>query len=92
MPITAIRVYAACDECGVPFSVAIDEADMPAPGWSMYDIAVDAVRSSLDYRHESVGEKGKRPDFGASLSSVENNKLLCCDCTVVEDRKHDDDI
>jgi hypothetical protein len=31
----------ACDACGVPFSVGIDEPDVPPNGWSMFDIAVD---------------------------------------------------
>lgn len=92
MPITAIRVHVTCDACGVPFSVGIDEPTMPLPGWCMFDMAIDAVRNSLAYQYETIAERGKRPWLGdACLSSVYADKLLCCECTVVEDRKHDDD-
>lgn len=92
MPIDAIRVYVICDACGVPFSVGIDAAAIVPVDWDIFEMAIDAVRGSLEYQYESLSERGKRPGFGdASLSSVQDGKLLCCDCTVIEDRKHDDD-
>lgn len=93
MPIDSIRGYVTCDSCGTPFSAGIDEPTIPPAGWSMFDIAADAVRGSLEYQYETLQEKGKRPWIGnAGLSSVQNGELLCCECTAVEDRKHDDDV
>ncbi len=80
MPIQSIRVTAACDVCGITFSVAIDEADVLPQGWSIYDVAVDAVRGGVEYR-DCRAEHLCR----GVASSVQQGLLLCRECTVDAD-------
>ena len=78
MAVEAIRTIITCDRCGIEFSVAIDAAHIPPPGWSMHDIAVDAVRGSLEY--EQLLQFGC-PQGHGGVSSVQNHLMLCCGCT-----------
>jgi hypothetical protein len=68
-----IRAHFDCDECGKQFSVGIAADYVPPEKWSMFDVAEDSVRGSVDYE-----EKGWD---GGLCSSVQNNKHLCKDCT-----------
>ncbi len=80
MSVKVIRAFIACDECGREFSVAIEETTHPPPGWSMWDVAKDAVRGSLEYNERDAGH-------WHISSSVQDEKMLCAACTVTYDRQ-----
>ena len=79
MSIRYIHVHANCDECGLPFRVELELAYTTPHGWTVYDLAVDAIRGSLEY-HDSV-------ILGSGSSSVQGDKHLCHMCTYKADRK-----
>lgn len=70
MSIVSVRASVECDCCGSPFSVALDESYVPPKGWSIFDVAVDAVRGSSEYRGP-----------GLTSSSVQEGNQLCAICT-----------
>ena len=81
MSVKAIRAIILCDRCGSEFSVAIEEATNPGAGWSMWDVAEDAVCGSLDYQQQATPDRPDRPlGYG---SSVQHGQMLCADCTRV---------
>ena len=83
MAVKAIRAIILCDLCGIEFSVAIEEATNPVAGWSMWDVAEDAVRGSLGYEQKATPDR-----LGGLLghsSSVQQGQMLCADCTLVID-------
>jgi hypothetical protein len=47
MSLEAITAKFECDECGKPFEASIDESYQPPPGWSMFDVAEDAIRGTV---------------------------------------------
>lgn len=47
MSLLSIVAKFSCDECGSQFNASVDESYEPPPGWAMFDVAVDAIRSSL---------------------------------------------
>jgi len=79
MSVIKIRAFIECDECGAQFSVALDPADPTPDGWTLWELAEDAVRGSVNY-------EDKTWHSGLS-SSVQNDKMLCKDCTAKEDAK-----
>ena len=83
MPIKAIRAVIECEGCGVEFSVGIAEDLMPEAEWCMWDVAQDAVRGSLDYRQAS----GQPNVSSLAVSSIQDGKMLCADCTRTADAK-----
>jgi hypothetical protein len=48
MSVVRIEAVIACDGCGSKFMVDVDAAYKPPQGWSMWDVAQDAVRGGLD--------------------------------------------
>ena len=85
MPVKAIRAVILCDRCGVEFSVAIEETTIPVAGWSMWDVAEDAVRGSLDYAQ--TYRVDRIACLIGHLSSVQQGQMLCADCTASVDRE-----
>jgi hypothetical protein len=83
MSLIHIRAHFDCDECGKQFSVGIAADYEPPAGWCVFDVAVDAVRGSVDY-----DEKGY---VGGLSSSVQNDKHLCRTCTVKADEASPDE-
>lgn len=83
MTLKSISAKFECDGCGAAFEAYIDPARTLPADWSMFDMAVDAVRGSV----------------GAACTSVqgESNQCLCHKCTravddfVTEDRNATDD-
>lgn len=78
MSICNITVNVECDECGRQFSVQMDAAEVPPDGWSAFDMAVDAVRGSLDYKDSEY-------EGFIFSSSVQDEKQLCRRCTTDHD-------
>lgn len=78
--IKEVKATFACDRCDQEFSVKVDPAINPPADWAVYDIAVDAIRSLLNYEDSSI-------PIGESLlgGSVDaNGNHYCQRCT---DRK-----
>lgn len=71
--IIAIKAKFACDQCGEEFSVSIDPASIGAPGWSVFEIAEDAIRGGIGYEDGAPHEPGK-------VGAVEGNRHLCKEC------------
>lgn len=84
MSLIHIRAHFECDECGKQFSVGIAADYVPPAKWSMFDVAEDSVRGSLDYE-----EKGWD---GGLCSSVQNEKHLCKDCTKKADEESPEEV
>lgn len=82
MSVIKIRAYIECDECGAQFSVGMDPTDKPNKDWSLWDMAEDAVRGSVEY-------EDKLWQYGL-VSSVQNGKMLCKDCTTKADGESED--
>jgi hypothetical protein len=72
-----IKAKFKCDECGNEFIVTIDPACEPPAGWTVFEVAEDAVRGGVTYEDERGGD----------VSSVQNELHLCSQCT----RRHDAD-
>ena len=79
MSVIKIRAYIECDECGAQFSVGMDPADKPNKDWTLWDMAEDAVRGSVEYEDKSWR-------YGL-VSSVQDGKMLCKDCTTKADEQ-----
>lgn len=75
MSLIEVRAEFLCDGCGRPFSVRVEAPYVPPEGWSVFDVAQDAVRGSIDY----VGPKN--PGGFRGISSVQNDRHLCGLCT-----------
>lgn len=74
MTLLWVRARVECEACGKGFTVALDSGlDCPL-GWSVFDLAKDAVRGG-----EIVEEAGKRIELKSS--SVQDDKMLCGACT-----------
>lgn len=67
MSIASITAVVACDACGTRFSVDLDAAYKPPAGWSLHEVAEDAVR----------GGGGELLDS----CSVQDGQTLCAACT-----------
>ena len=87
MPVKAIRAVIECERCGIEFSVEI-EASVPEK-WSMWDVAKDAVRGSLDYECCPSPGSGRVAGLLGRVSSVQHDQMLCADCTQAVDREED---
>ena len=87
MPVRTIRAYVECDQCGLQFSVAIEETSSCPLEWSMYDMAIDAVRGSLEYEEVPL-QGGRLSGLISKSSSIQNGQILCAECTRIEDAKH----
>lgn len=48
MSVSRIEAIIACDGCGAKFTADVDAAYKPPQGWSMWDVAQDAVRGGND--------------------------------------------
>lgn len=83
MPLIGVRAEFHCDDCGSPFSVDMEPSYVPEPGWSVYDIAVDAVRGSIRYT-------GPFHDGLRGVSSVQGDRCLCGRCTDIHDKEPTD--
>ena len=70
-----IKARFSCDDCGTEFLIAIDPASQPPEGWSMFDMAEDAICGWLDY------EDGHDEDEPGGGGSVEDDRHLCRRCT-----------
>lgn len=79
MGILKVIAHAECDECGKQFKVNVDPASS-CESWSVHDFAVDAVRGG-----HVEPERGE--SYLTAFSSVQNDKILCVDCTTEEDEK-----
>lgn len=78
--IVEIEAKFSCDECGTEFFASIDPAIVPAAGWSMFDVAEDAVRGGIGY-YDGFDDH----PHGAPIGSVDDGRHLCARCT----RKND---
>lgn len=83
MSVIKIRAFIQCDECGAQFSVGMDPFYIPPAKWSLRDVAELSVRGSVNY-------EDKLWQYGL-VSSVQDGKMLCKDCTEKADGKSDDD-
>ncbi len=76
MGVVSIQSTVSCDGCGTHFKVDHDPAYKPPAGWSLFDVAEDAVRGGYV--------------LGSSLfdgsCSVQNGSMLCIPCTRAADR------
>lgn len=68
-----IQAKFSCDDCGTEFLVTMDPAYNPPEGWSVFDVAEDAVRGGLGY------EDAHEPR-SAYVGMVEDNRHLCGRC------------
>jgi hypothetical protein len=80
MCLIEVRANFLCDGCGRPFNIRIEPPYVPPEGWSVFDVAEDAVRGSIDY----VGPKNEDGTRGSS--SVQDGRHLCGLCTFTADR------
>lgn len=71
--IQSIRATFQCDSCGRDFSVAIDPAYLPPATWTVFEIAVDAVRQGLRY------EGPRTQPFHFPQPSVTHDWCQLCD-------------
>lgn len=71
MSLIRVEAVFSCDECGKQISTMLDESYKPPVGWSVFDVAEDALR----------GGGGSL----AELTSVVGNEHLCSECTLVKD-------
>jgi len=76
MSVVSIQSVVSCDNCGATFKVDHDPAYCPPEGWSLFDVAEDAVRGG--YVHGSSIFDGS--------CSVQNGSMLCIPCTRAADR------
>lgn len=74
-----IRAHIRCDECGAGFAVDLDAAHKPPAGWSLWDVAEDAVRG---------GQVFGKSIFDGSCS-VQQGRMLCIPCTRAADAEED---
>lgn len=82
MAIVNIRATISCDACGREFRVEMDPASKVPAGWTLWDDAQDAVRGG-----SIVPEKGQDIlDVLGSSCSVQDDKMLCGDCTRAADK------
>lgn len=82
MSVIKIRAHIECDECGAQFSVGMDPSDKPVKDWCLWDMAEDAVRGSVQYE-DKIWQYGL-------VSSVQDGKMLCKDCTEKADARPDE--
>lgn len=78
--IVEIKAKFSCDECGTEFLVSMDPATDPPAGWSVFDLAEDAIRAGHDY------EDGHEPQSDW-IGSVEGDRHLCGKCTRKSDQE-----
>lgn len=78
--IVDIKAKFSCDECGTEFIVSIDPPYEPPAGWSMFDVAEDAIRGGQDY------EDGHEPQSDY-IGSVQDDRHLCGRCTRKADQE-----
>lgn len=71
MAVVSIQSEIACDECGSRFKVDHDLAYKPPSGWSLFEVAEDAVRG---------GYAAGKSIFDGSCS-VQDGSMLCIPCT-----------
>jgi hypothetical protein len=67
-----------CDECAGRFVVVHDAAYAPPAGWSLWDVAEDAVRGGY-FEGGSI----------FASCSVQDGKMLCAPCTKKADAEPD---
>lgn len=79
MSLIEVRAEFLCDGCGRPFSVHVDAPYVPPAGWSVFEIAEDAARGSIDYQGPN------NPDGTLGASSVQGERHLCGLCTSAAD-------
>lgn len=82
--LNGIRAYFTCDRCDQTFTVQLDPPYVPPEGWTMYDVAEDAVRGSSGYG----GPLSKSGVEGCSSIWQKTGKWrhLCGRCTSVLDK------
>ena len=71
MSVISIKSAIECDGCGARFAVDHDPAYKPPSGWSLWDVAEDAVRG---------GHVDGASIFDGSCS-VQDGQTLCIPCT-----------
>ena len=51
----------ACDGCGTPFTVRMDESQQPPKGWALMECAEDAIRGGCNslFESPSIGDAGE---------------------------------
>lgn len=69
--IVKVEAKFSCDECGAQFTLALDPAYSPPGGWSVFDIAEDAIRSGRQYSDETGVICG--------LGGVDGDSMHYCD-------------
>ena len=67
MAVKAMYAVMHCDRCGNEFSVPVDLTMIPAPGWSLREVAVDAARANCDCKQNHV-------------ASIRGGYMVCADC------------
>lgn len=82
-----IRCEFECDKCGKPFSVRLDaDRELCPEVPTLYDLAVDAVRGSIDYEgpNDLDGMKGLSAVVGKN-----EDQCLCGRCRQIRDQKEE---
>ena len=83
MALIEIRARFRCDDCGREFSVQLDPVDKPPTGWSVFDVAEDAIRGGAGYIGPDVTGSVQKSD----TISDKDNKHLCGTCTEKTDEE-----
>lgn len=76
--IVEIEAKFACDDCGTEFVVSLDPASQAPRGWTVFEIAEEAIRGGSEYR-----DGFERPGAIGSVSI--HGRHYCDRCTL----KHD---
>lgn len=82
--IVEIEAKFSCDDCGTEFIVTLDPAYDPPSEWTLFDVAVDAVRAGSHYRD------GFDDPIETGCGSVDEERHYCARCTKQRDKRHKD--
>lgn len=85
MTVKSIEAVIGCDNCGAEFRMDIDPARAVPFKWSMWDVAVDAIRGG--HMAGAVGLSG----LLAGSPSVQADLHLCVKCTNAVDVAYPED-
>ena len=70
MSVNTITASIQCDDCGKNFRVSLDESARTPEGWTLFELAEDAVRGGVS-TVDPIGQS----------TSVQDGMMLCPTCT-----------
>lgn len=73
----------ACDDCGTEFLIHLDPAYEPLHGWSVFEVAVDAIRQG----NPGTYEDGIDRTTPLGSGSVDDERHYCEPCTKKRDAR-----